>query len=64
MDDLHARMAKEAGVKISLATDAHAPAHLDYMRHAVAQARRGWIEPSDVINTRPLNDLRKLLGKR
>jgi DNA polymerase (family X) len=31
------------------------------MRHAVDQARRGWLEPSDILNTRSLAELKELL---
>ncbi|MBK1698166.1 DNA polymerase/3'-5' exonuclease PolX [Rhodovibrio salinarum] len=61
LDDTHAKMAREAGVKLSIATDAHAGTHLDLMRFGVDQARRGWVTADDVINTRDLQGLRKLL---
>jgi DNA polymerase (family 10) len=63
LDDAHARMAVEAGAKLSIGTDAHAPGHLDFMRHGVDQARRGWVSAADVVNTRSLSDLRKLLRR-
>jgi DNA polymerase (family X) len=53
LSDIHARLAKEAGVKIVLTTDAHSTANLDYMPYAVATARRAWLEPGDVLNTGP-----------
>jgi DNA polymerase (family 10) len=59
----HCRMAKEFGVKLALSTDAHDTADLDLLRFAVDQARRGWIEPGDVLNARPLKDLKKLLKR-
>ena len=63
LTDVHAKAAKQAGVKLVISSDAHAPAHLDWMRFGIDQARRGWIEPQDVINTRPLAQLRKLLKR-
>ncbi|NTV80488.1 MAG: DNA polymerase III, partial [Candidatus Aminicenantes bacterium] len=63
LDDAHCRMAKEMGLKIALSTDAHSTDDLDLMRFGVGQARRGWLEPGDVINTRPLPELRKLLKR-
>jgi DNA polymerase (family 10) len=63
LDDAHCRMAKEAGVKLSIATDAHATAHLDFMADGIAQARRGWLEPGDVLNTLNLRDLRQALRR-
>ena len=61
LDDRACRLAKDIGVKVAIATDAHRVADLDLMRFGLDQARRGWLEPSDVVNTRPLAELRRLL---
>ena len=61
--DAHARMAKETGVKITVSTDAHSVAHLGFMRFGIDQARRGWLEPDDVLNTRRWGELRRLLQR-
>jgi DNA polymerase (family 10) len=61
LDDFHARAAKEAGCKLVIDTDAHNKQHFKYMRLGVAVARKGWVEEKDVVNTLPLEDLRKLL---
>ena len=61
LDDRACRMAKDAGVRIAISTDAHRAADLDLMRFGIGQARRGWLEPEDVVNTRPLAELRRLL---
>jgi DNA polymerase (family 10) len=61
LDDRGCRLARELGVKVAIATDAHRVADLDLMRFGVDQARRGWLEPGDVVNTRPLAELRRLL---
>ena len=63
LNDLHAHAAKSGGVKVAISSDAHAPAGLDWMRFGAGQARRGWLEADDVINTRPLTALRKLLKR-
>jgi DNA polymerase (family 10) len=63
LDDVHCQMAKGMGLKLALSTDAHSTDDLDLMRFGVGQARRGWIEASDVINTRRLPELRKLLKR-
>jgi DNA polymerase (family 10) len=63
LDDVHARMAKEMGLKLSISTDAHRVSELAYMRFGVGQARRGWLEPDDVLNTRSWRDLQKLLKR-
>ena len=61
LDDVHALAAKEAKALIAISTDAHAPAFLEWMRFGVDQARRGWLERGDVVNTLPLSKLRKSL---
>jgi DNA polymerase (family 10) len=63
LNDLNAHAAKSAGVKMVISSDAHAPASLDWMRYGVDQARRGWLEPDDVINTRPLATLKKAVRR-
>ena len=63
LTDIHARMAKEIGVRLALTTDAHRQSDLDFMIGAVDQARRGWMEPAGVVNTRPLHALRRLLSR-
>ena len=50
----HVRDARRAGVELVCSTDAHSVAGLGNMQFAVATARRGWAEPTDVVNTRPL----------
>ena len=61
LDDRACRLAKEIGVKVAIATDAHRAADLGLMRFGVDQARRGWLEPADVVNTRPLAAVLRLL---
>jgi DNA polymerase (family X) len=55
--DTHLRMAKEAGVKIVISTDAHSTGNLSLIEYGVRTARRGWIEPQDVLNTLPCEKL-------
>lgn len=64
IDDLTARSACEHGVKVSVATDAHSVKELDFMRHGVNQARRGWLEKGDVLNTLTYRSLMKHLRHR
>ncbi|MCH4560738.1 DNA polymerase/3'-5' exonuclease PolX [Mesorhizobium jarvisii] len=63
LDDIHCRQAKEAGVKLAISTDAHSTVGLNAMRYGVDQARRGWIEASDVLNTRPWKELKGLFAR-
>lgn len=61
LTDIHCRMAKEEGVLLAVNTDAHSMLDLENARFGVGQARRGWLEKTDVLNTRPYAELRKLL---
>ena len=61
LSDIHCRMAKEEGVLLAVNTDAHSMLDLENARFGVGQARRGWLEKTDVLNTRPYAELRKLL---
>lgn len=63
LNDVHCRMAKEMGVKLAVSTDAHTVETLGFMRFGVDQARRGWLEPSDVVNTRGLSGLLPFLKR-
>ncbi|MGZ4385435.1 MAG: PHP domain-containing protein, partial [Gaiellaceae bacterium] len=51
--DSHARLAREAGAKIVLASDAHRPSTLAYLELALAQARRAWLTSDHLLNTLP-----------
>lgn len=57
LNDTYARLAKEKGIKLVINTDAHNTGELANIRYGLAMARRGWLEPSDIINTWNLEDL-------
>lgn len=61
--DEHIRWAREHGVRFAISTDAHSIAELENMHYGVATAQRGWVEPDEVINTWPLERLRRFLRK-
>jgi DNA polymerase (family 10) len=61
LNEHHARLAAEAGATIVLNTDAHGVDTLDNMGYAVATARRAWLTPKDVANTRGWREFSKLL---
>jgi DNA polymerase (family 10) len=63
LNDIHAHAAKSKGVKVAVSTDAHSVNGFQYMRFGIDQARRGWLTADDVINTRSLAELRKLLTR-
>jgi DNA polymerase (family 10) len=62
--DAHIRLSKEMGAKLVVATDAHAVGELDFMRHGIDQARRGWCTAADIVNTAPLAELLNLISRR
>ena len=52
LNDLHLRLAKEHGCKITVNTDAHSTDELDQIRYGITQLRRAWLTKEDIINTR------------
>ncbi|MCX7779567.1 MAG: DNA polymerase/3'-5' exonuclease PolX [Negativicutes bacterium] len=58
------RQAREAGVLFSVNPDAHAADELDYVRFGVAMARKGWLTPADILNTRDVTAVKKLLRRK
>jgi DNA polymerase (family X) len=63
INDIYCQMAKGLGVKLAISSDAHNHKDLDYMKFGVYQARRGWLEAADIINTRNLRQLKRLLKR-
>ena len=57
------RRAKVLGVKFSISSDAHATAHMRFLEYGIGQARAGWCEKSDIINTLPLKKFLELIKK-
>jgi DNA polymerase (family 10) len=64
LNDVYVHRAMELGIKISINTDAHATEQLKFMRYAVDQARRGWLEKRHVLNTMTWPQLEKWLKQR
>ncbi len=58
------RAAKAKGCKFAISTDGHHPKHLANMRYGVLMARRGWLEPSDVLNTLPVSQFAKAIHSK
>jgi DNA polymerase (family 10) len=61
--DTHCQMARDEGVLVAINSDAHSTFELDGLRFGVGQARRGWLEKKDVLNTRSLAQLRTWLRR-
>jgi DNA polymerase (family 10) len=62
--DVHARAAKEAGLKLLVNSDAHQIRAQSYVELGIGQARRGWLTRADVVNTRTWAQFDKLRRKR
>jgi DNA polymerase (family 10) len=64
LTDVHARAAREAGLKLVIDSDGHEIGALDFVELGVGQARRAWLTKDDVLNTRPWKQIEKLRKKR
>jgi DNA polymerase (family 10) len=62
LSDFWARAAKRLGVSLAISTDTHALSRLDSMKYGISVARRGWLEPGDVLNSLSLRGLKKRLA--
>ena len=63
LDEHHARLARDRGVKLLIDSDAHSPTALGVTRWGVTAARRAWLTASDVLNTLPVDELRQALRR-
>lgn len=58
------RYARDKGIMLAVNPDAHAPEELDYVHFGIAAARKGWLMPEDILNTRNTEAVRRLLGQK
>jgi DNA polymerase (family 10) len=63
LDDIHARRARDRGVRLVIASDAHSPAALGNLRWGVGVARRAWLQAGDVLNTKTVDEFRAALRR-
>jgi DNA polymerase (family 10) len=63
LSDVHARRAKQQGVGLLVSSDAHSTTELGLLRWGVLTARRAWLEPADVLNTRDADAFRNGLRR-
>ncbi len=61
--DTYCQMAREEGVLVSINSDAHSTFDFDNLRFGIGQARRGWLEKKNVLNTRSLSELQILINR-
>ncbi|GJQ25762.1 MAG: DNA polymerase/3'-5' exonuclease PolX [Phycisphaerae bacterium] len=64
LNDLHARMARDAGVMVAINTDSHAAIQMEQMKFGVTIARRAGLEAKQVLNTLPLPSVRKRIARK
>jgi DNA polymerase (family 10) len=55
LNDTHARLAHDRGVRLVISSDSHSRHGFDVLRWGVLVARRAWLEPKDVLNTLPFD---------
>jgi DNA polymerase (family 10) len=63
LNDVHARLARDRGVPLVIDTDAHSRTAFGRLRWGVLVARRAWLQPADVLNTRPFDQFRAALRR-
>jgi len=61
LSDVHCQMARDEGVLVAVNSDAHSTFDFAHVRFGIGQARRGWLEAADILNTRTLAKLEPLL---
>jgi DNA polymerase (family 10) len=63
LSDIHAKLARDRGARLVISSDAHSRHALANIRWGVLVARRAWLQPADVLNTRTFDELRASLRR-
>jgi DNA polymerase (family 10) len=63
VNDVHAKLARDRGVPLVISSDAHSRYAFGRLRWGVMVARRAWLQPGDVLNTRPFPEFRAALRR-
>jgi DNA polymerase (family 10) len=63
LNDVHAKLARDRGARLVISTDGHSRLAFGRLRWGVLTARRGWLQPSDVLNTQPFEQFRMSLRR-
>ncbi|MBI4971426.1 MAG: DNA polymerase/3'-5' exonuclease PolX [Candidatus Omnitrophica bacterium] len=63
LNEVYIRQSVDAGVTLAIATDSHAVNQFDNLTYGVSEARRGWCESKNILNTLTLAELRKKIRK-
>lgn len=64
LNETQARRCQQLGLGIVINTDAHHPRHLANIAYGISTARRAWLQPSDVLNTLPADELLRRLHRQ
>jgi DNA polymerase (family 10) len=63
VNDVHAKLARDRGARLTVSTDAHSKSAFGRLRWGVMVARRAWLQPADVLNTQPFDEFRSSLRR-
>jgi DNA polymerase (family X) len=63
LNDVHCAAAKRHGIPIVISTDAHSIGNLELMRYGILQARRAGLTAADIVNTRPWDEVCRLIRR-
>jgi DNA polymerase (family 10) len=63
LNDIRIKTAKDIGVKFAISTDAHSIEEMNFMKYGVWQARRGWVEKGDVVNTSGYKEFKEAIKR-
>ena len=63
LSDVHAKLARDRGARLVISSDAHSRIRVGALRWGVLVARRAWLEPAHVLNTRPFAEFRRSLRR-
>ncbi len=63
LNSANAYYARQQGVKFIVSSDSHHTEHMEFIKFGVSLARRGWLTKENVLNTRTLSQVEKMLGK-
>ena len=63
LSDVHARLARQKNVRLTISSDAHAKAAFKRLRWGATIARRAWLGPEHIVTTRPFDEFKTLLRR-
>jgi DNA polymerase (family 10) len=64
LSDEVVRRAVDAGVTLTISSDAHIQSEISNLRYGVGTAQRGWARVSDVLNCRDVDGVRDFVARK